>query len=51
MVLFSPPDYPGQLTSKTEPSIVVKDGARYLRQPIELTGEARPCTQFVIWLV
>lgn len=51
MVLFAPPDYRGQVAPTAEPSIVVKDGARYLRQPIELTGDARPCTQLVIWLV
>ncbi|MGH3786817.1 MAG: hypothetical protein ACRDRG_09785 [Pseudonocardiaceae bacterium] len=51
IALFAPPDYQVQLTLTAEPSIVMKDGARYLRQPIELTGDPRPCAQLVIWLV
>lgn len=51
IALFAPPDYPVQLAPTTEPSIVTKDGGRYLRQSIELTGDPRPCTQLVIWLV
>lgn len=51
IALFAPPDYQVQLAPTTEPSIVTKDGGRYLRQPIELTGDPRPCTQLVIWLV
>lgn len=49
-VLYFPRDYPVINSPAGEASIVVKDGARYLRQPIALSGEVRPCTQLVVWL-
>lgn len=50
IVLYFPYDYPVIHSAAAETSIVVKDGARYLRQQIELSGEVRPCTQLVVWL-
>lgn len=49
--LYFPPDnYPHNFTFTAEPSIVVKNGARYIRQVIEIDDGMRPCTQLVVWL-
>lgn len=50
VVHYFPPDNPVSFEPTADPSIVVKDGTRYLRQPIALGGDVRPCTQLVVWL-
>lgn len=49
--LYFPPDNPPRnFTFTAEPSTVVKNGARYIRQVIQIDDGMRPCTQLVVWL-
>lgn len=52
IALHFPPDYSASFrpTFDPKPSIVIKNGARYLRQMIVVSGDVRPCNQLILWL-